>query len=228
MEPKKNPKSDIERYRSLFFLTGLAVSLLVSVLIFNIHKTNVKIEDLQANTSNNVEEEQVAITRQDVTPPPPPPPQQQVADMINFVSNDKKIQQTFDFNVEVDENTAISFDSLDLGTNEQEEEEPPLVWAEQMPEFPGGEEALRRYIAEHTKYPALAAENGIQGTVYVRFVVKKNGNVGEVQVTRGVDPLLDQEAIRVVKSLPKFKPGIQGGRPVNVWFSVPIYFKLNE
>lgn len=209
-------------------LTGLVVSLLVAFLVFSIHKTNVKVENLQANTSNNIEEEQVAVTRQDVTPPPPPPPEQQVADMIEFVSNDKKISQTFDFNVEVDENTDISFDNVDLGTNEIEEEEPPLVWAEQMPEFPGGEVALRTYIAEHTEYPPLATENGIQGTVYVRFVVKKNGSVGEVQVTRGVDPLLDEEALRVVKSLPKFKPGIQGGRPVNVWFSVPIYFKLTE
>jgi protein TonB len=98
-----------------------------------------------------------------------------------------------------------------------------------MPEFiAGGEAGLRQFIAEHIEYPELAQENDIQGTVYIRFVVTKTGTIGDVQVVRGVDPLLDEEAVRVVKSLPKFKPGMQGGRPVPVWFSVPIVFQLNN
>ncbi len=109
-----------------------------------------------------------------------------------------------------------------------EEDEEPLIIAEQMPEFPGGELALRTFIAEHIQYPPEAMKKGIEGKVYVRFVVEKDGSVGDVQVIREIDPLLDQEAVRVIKSLPKFKPGYQGGKPVPVWYSVPIVFKLSD
>ncbi len=229
MELKKNPKYDLENYRMLFILTGLIIALGLSLYVLGLSKANVKVQDLSGNTNSDVEEEQVFNTRQDVPPPPPPKPQQQVAEILNIHENDQKIQQTFNFDVEADDETEVDFQEDDLGLEQNvEEDQEPLIIAEHMPEFPGGEVALRKYIAEHIKYPPLAQENGIQGTVFLRFVVKKDGTVGEVQVTRGVDPLLDEEAVRVVKSLPKFKPGFQGGKPVPVWFSVPIVFKLSE
>ncbi len=97
---------------------------------------------------------------------------------------------------------------------------------EQKPQFPGGEAALLKYIAEHIRYPAMAQENNIQGRVVVQFVVTKTGSVGEVKVVRSKDPDLDKEAVRVVKSLPKFVPGKMNGHSVNVWYTVPIQFKL--
>ncbi|MDE6556922.1 MAG: energy transducer TonB [Duncaniella sp.] len=97
---------------------------------------------------------------------------------------------------------------------------------EQKPQFPGGEAALLKYVAEHLRYPAMAQENGIQGRVVVQFVVTKNGSVGEVKVVRSKDPDLDKEAVRVVKSLPKFVPGKMNGHSVNVWYTLPITFKL--
>ena len=97
---------------------------------------------------------------------------------------------------------------------------------EQKPQFPGGEAALLKYVAEHLRYPAMAQENGIQGRVVVQFVVTKNGSVGEVKVVRSKDPDLDKEAVRVVKSLPKFVPGKMNGHAVNVWYTLPITFKL--
>lgn len=97
---------------------------------------------------------------------------------------------------------------------------------EQMPMFPGGQEELLRYVASHLKYPTMAAENNIQGRVVVKFVVTKNGSIGEVQVLRPRDPDLDKEAVRVVKSLPNFIPGKMNGQPVNVWFTLPVNFKL--
>ena len=99
---------------------------------------------------------------------------------------------------------------------------------EQMPQFPGGEGELLKYIATHIKYPTMAAENNIQGRVVVKFVVKKDGNVGEVVVIRGKDPDLDKEAQRVVKSLPKFIPGKMNGQSVSVWYTLPINFKLQQ
>ena len=98
--------------------------------------------------------------------------------------------------------------------------------AEQMPQFPGGEAALMKWLADHIMYPALAAENGVQGRVILQFVVKKDGSVDEVRVVRGKDPDLDREAVRVVRGLPKFIPGKMNGQAVNVWYTLPITFKL--
>ncbi len=99
---------------------------------------------------------------------------------------------------------------------------------EQMPQFPGGEAELLKYIASHIKYPTMAAENNIQGRVVVKFVVNKNGKVGDVVVVRGKDPDLDKEAVRVVKTLPDFIPGKMNGQAVSVWYTLPINFKLQS
>ena len=97
---------------------------------------------------------------------------------------------------------------------------------EQKPQFPGGEVALLKWVSDHIRYPAMAQENNIQGRVVVQFVVTKTGDIGEVKVVRGKDPDLDKEAMRVVKSLPKFVPGKMNGHSVNVWYTLPIQFKL--
>ncbi|MBQ6167980.1 MAG: energy transducer TonB [Muribaculaceae bacterium] len=97
---------------------------------------------------------------------------------------------------------------------------------EQMPQFPGGEAALMKYLSSHINYPPMAAENNIQGRVVVQFVVDKTGKVGEVKVVRSVDKDLDKEAVRVCKSLPKFTPGRQNGQAVSVWYTLPVTFKL--
>ncbi|MBR4267660.1 MAG: energy transducer TonB [Bacteroidales bacterium] len=96
-----------------------------------------------------------------------------------------------------------------------------------MPEFPGGEIAVRKFIAEHIRYPKLAMDNDIQGTVFVRFVIDESGKVTNVEILRGVDPLLDEEAVRVVKSLPDWKPGIQRGKNVPIYHTVPVRFKID-
>ena len=117
------------------------------------------------------------------------------------------------------------------------EETPPLsppsddevfYSVEQDPRFPGGQAALLKWVADHIKYPAVAQENGIQGRVTVQFIVTKNGSIGQVKVVRSKDPDLDKEAVRVVKSLPKFEPGKMNGHPVNVWYTLPIAFKLQD
>ena len=97
---------------------------------------------------------------------------------------------------------------------------------EQMPQFPGGDAALMKYLSSHINYPPMAAENNVQGKVILQFVVEKDGRVGEVKVARSVDKDLDKEAIRVVKSLPKFTPGRQNGQAVSVWYTLPVTFKL--
>lgn len=109
------------------------------------------------------------------------------------------------------------------------EPEPDKVFdaVEQPPQFPGGDAALLKYISDNLRYPQLAIENNIQGRVVVQFVVTKTGQVGEVKVVRSKDPDLDKEAVRVVKTIPRFQPGKQNGNAVNVWYTLPITFKLS-
>jgi TonB family protein len=102
----------------------------------------------------------------------------------------------------------------------------PYVVVEEMPIFPGGDSALLAYIVSNTKYPEQAKTNNIQGRVIARFCINKEGGVDKISILKSVDPQLDAEAIRVVKSLPAFKPGKQGGKPVSVWYMVPITFAL--
>ena len=108
----------------------------------------------------------------------------------------------------------------------EEKKEEVFRSVEQMPQFPGGEAALMKYLQSHINYPPMAAENNVQGKVIVQFVVDKTGKVGEVKVVRSVDKDLDREAVRVCKSLPKFTPGRQNGQPVSVWYTLPVTFKL--
>ena len=108
----------------------------------------------------------------------------------------------------------------------EEKKEEIFRSVEQMPQFPGGEAALMKYLQSHINYPPMAAENNVQGKVVVQFVVDKTGKVGEVKVVRSVDKDLDREAVRVCKSLPKFTPGRQNGQAVSVWYTLPVTFKL--
>ncbi len=109
---------------------------------------------------------------------------------------------------------------------EEKKEEQVFTAVEQMPQFPGGDAELMKYISSNIKYPTMAMENNIQGRVVVQFVVTKTGKIGEVKVVRSKDPDLDKEAVRVVKSLPNFIPGKMNGQAVNVWYTLPITFKL--
>ena len=229
MEVKKYPKYDLENYRSIFFLVGLVFALAVMYGMFQYKTYNAKVEDIAVNDEGNFEQEDIPITRNDVELPPPPPPQQQVSDVLEIVNDDTKLEDDFNFDVESDEDESIQFTDVDLNDDEGESEDDQIfISVQQMPEFPGGQLALRRYIAEHIQYPVMARENDIEGVVTVQFVVGKKGEVSNVFVIRGVDPLLDSEAVRVVKSLPRFKPGMQQGRPVKVWFTLPIVFKLQK
>jgi protein TonB len=129
---------------------------------------------------------------------------------------------------EADDKTLINVAPVISAPKAEEEEESAQVFfiVEDMPEFPGGEMALRAYIANAIKYPVIAQENGIQGKVYVTFVVGRDGKVTNATIARGVDPSIDKEALRVVNSLPTWKPGKQRGKPVNVSYTVPINFVL--
>ena len=137
----------------------------------------------------------------------------------------EKIQEKRGFGSEQDEYEGIPFKEIvPIRTNEASDKVYNIV--EQMPKFPGGEEALMKFINEHIKYPQSALKQGTQGTIMLRFVVTGTGDIGEVQILKGLDPDCDDEAKRVVKSLPKFNPGMQQGRPVSVWYTAPVRFVI--
>ncbi len=225
MELKKTPKADLENKKQLYFMIGLVLALGIMLVGFEWTSKPSKADSLGTVGAVAIEEEIIPITReQEVKPPPPPPPK--VIEVLNIVDDDVKIDEELIIDTEADDKTLIDIAPVISAKEEEEESAEVFFIVEDMPEFPGGEMALRAYIANSIKYPVIAQENGIQGKVYVTFVVGKDGSVSNATIARGVDPSLDKEAIRVINTLPKWKPGKQRGKAVNVSYTVPINFVL--
>ncbi len=228
MELKKSPKVDLESKRNVYLMIGLVVSLGIVLLAFEWTAKPSKADSLGSMDAFDVEEEIIPITREQEIKPPPPPPPPKVVEILNIV-DDKTVIDDDDLMIdtEADDQTLIHVAPVISAKEEKEEDEAQVFFiVEDMPEFPGGEMALRTYIANAIKYPVIAQENGIQGKVYVTFVVGKDGKVSNASIARGVDPSIDKEALRVINMLPKWKPGKQRGKPVNVSYTVPINFVL--
>jgi protein TonB len=228
MELKKSPKADLESKKNVYFMIGLVVSLGLMLLAFEWTAKPSKADSLGSMNALNVEEEIIPITREQEIKPPPPPPPPKVIEVLNIVDDEADIDDELEIeDSEADDNTLINVAPVVSAKEEEEEEEAQVFFiVEDMPEFPGGEMALRTFIAQSIKYPVIAQENGIQGKVYVTFVVGKDGKVSNASIARGVDPSIDKEALRVINTLPKWKPGKQRGKPVNVSYTVPINFQL--
>jgi periplasmic protein TonB len=176
-------------------------------------------------------------TEQAPPPPPPPPPPAEVVQQQRYVppvvvdtikpEEAKQFMTADQAQVEVKNEEAVEVvETVKEEVQEADPEATPFVVVEEMPMFPGGDVELLKYINSNTNYPEVAKENNIQGRVIVRFCVTSKGGVSQVSILKGVDPELDKEAIRVINTLPPFKPGKQGGKPVPVWYMVPITFTL--
>jgi len=227
MEIKKTPSADLENKKGLFTEIGLAIVLGVVLAAFEWTSQDAQINVSDMPEEVAVEEEMVPITKMDEIKPPPPPPPPKMVGVINIVDDKTEINDELDLlDSEMDENTEIEYQDVEVVEEEPVEEEEVFLIVEQMPKFPGGDEALRKYLAQSVKYPVIAQENGIQGRVFVSFVVNKNGEVTNVKVARPFDPNLDKEAVRVVQSMPKWEPGMQRGKAVKVSYTVPINFVL--
>jgi len=227
MELKKSPKADLENKRNIFIQLGLVIALGITLFAF---EWNTKVEQassLGSIAEQEVEDEIIPITRQEEVKPPPPPPPPKTIEVLTIVDDDTEINEELEIDdSEADNKTVVDVAPVVMHKAEEEEEAQVFFIVEEMPEFPGGELALRKFIAQSIKYPVIAQENGIQGKVYVNFVVDKDGSVTAAKIARGVDPSLDKEALRVVNSLPKWKPGKQRGKAVKVSYTVPINFVL--
>lgn len=173
---------------------------------------------------------------EEIAPPPPPPPpaeeQAQVKYVAPVIVDSVKVEEsnfaTVDEAQENVQDDAV-VDVVEEVKEEVQEEvvEQVFIVVEEMPSFgTGGDNEFRKWIGDNMKYPDIAAENGIQGRVYVQFVVEPDGSISNVRVLRGVDPSLDKEAVRVIQNSPKWNPGKQRGKPVRVSYSFPIIFVL--
>lgn len=224
MEIKKSEKANLEHLKSMFFLIGLVLTLSILWWAFE-HKSYDKVKNDFVNQAVLEDEDDIVLQTERNEPPPPPPPQQQTT-VIEIVEDDVDIDVDLEIDAEMDQDADISDAPVKQEEEEEQKEEEIFVFVEENAGFPGGEEARMKYLRDHIKYPEMAKESGVQGTVYLKFVVEKNGSISNVKVLRGIGGGCDEEAVKVLKSMPKWKPAKQRGRPVRVWFNMPIKFTL--
>jgi protein TonB len=223
MELKKSPKASLEDKKMLFVMMGLVMVLSLLYIGFEWTESEVKIYDTIDTEMLAEEEIEIQQTQQEL-PPPPPPPVPDVVEVINIVEDDV-IVESVDINTEDDKNKEVVI-AAPVAAPVEEEDNVVFQVVETMPAFPGGDQALFKFLGENVKYPVIAQENGIQGRVICQFVVNRDGSIVDVEVVRPVDPSLDKEAIRVIKSMPNWSPGKQRGKSVRVKYTLPVNFKL--
>lgn len=226
MQIKKSQKASLEDKKIIYVLMGFVFVLSVCYVAFEWTEKEVTKYEVQDTDFLFEPEVEIQQTQQQETTPPPPPPAVQEVEVLNVVEDDVETE-TIEINAEDDKETEVVIAPPVEAPVEEEEEEVVFVVVETMPEFPGGQQALFKYLSENVKYPVIAQENGIQGRVICQFVVNKDGAIVDVEVVRsGGDPSLDKEAVRVIKSMPKWNPGKQRGKAVRVKYTVPVNFRL--
>lgn len=225
MKLKKSKKANLENKKFMFFEIGLAVALLITFFAFE-WKVDVRsVEEFISIDDFQPEEIVIPLTRPKVKLPPPP---KVITDYIDIIDNDETQDPDLEIiDAEVNENTECKVVDIEEPAEGGYEDEIFSI-VEFMPEFPGGQRGLFKWLSKNVKYPVIAQENGIAGTVFVGFVVDKDGTITNVKVLRPVDPSLDREAVRVVKAMPKWKPGRQRNKNVRVSYTVPIKFRINQ
>lgn len=233
MQPKKNPKVDLSKNSSLYFVAGLAFILLISWQAIEWKTYDKSLYGYEALNVEDDDDEDVPITEQIKTPPPPPPPPP-APEVIEVVEDEEEVEETVIESTETDEEEIIEIVEVE---EVEEDIDVPFAVIEDVPIFPGCErvkkserrtcfqEKMNRHIRKNFRYPEIAQEMGIQGRVYVQFVIAKDGSITGVRM-RGPDKNLEKEAARIIGRLPKMTPGKQRGRPVRVPFSIPITFRL--
>lgn len=225
METKKNPKYDVYRHQGTFRNLGLALSITAVLVAFEYPNAGEgAIVDLGG--IDNKFEELIEIPQ--TIQPPPPPPKVEMPEIIEVPDDEEIVEEDLEveLDMEITEETVIE-DFIFEEEPEEEVSDEILTIVEQQPEYPGGMAAFRTYIAKNLNYPNQARRMGIEGRVYVQFVVEKDGSLTDVKVVKGIGAGCDEEAARVIKMSQNFNPGKQRGVPVRVSMVMPIYFRLS-
>ncbi len=226
MERKKSLKADLEGKRNTFFLIGLVVALGLVFTAFEWTSKPRKAE-LQGGTPVYFVEDEIPPVLREPKEQAPEPEKPKVIELINIIPDEIAIAEDPIFDLgEPGDPVIVDLPVFPTVPADKPEEQIFVNTVEVPAEFPGGERGLYKYISDHVKYPIIAQENGVQGKVYVNFVVDENGDAINVTVGRAGDASLDAEAIRVIESLPRFRPAKQGGRTVKVYYTAVINFQL--
>ena len=233
MQPKKSDKADLTRNSSLYFVIGLAVVLFISWQAIE-WKTYKRTYDYEALNVDEDDDEEIPITEQIKVPPPPPPPPPPAPEIIEIVEDEEEVEETVIESTETNEEEIVEIVEVE---EEELDIDVPFAVIEDVPIFPGCErvkkserrdcfqEKMNKHIRKNFRYPEIAQEMGIQGRVYVNFIIAKDGKITNIRM-RGPDKNLENEAQRIISRLPSMIPGKQRGRPVRVPFSIPITFRL--
>ncbi len=226
METKKTKKANLEIKKDFFFQTGLALTLLIVFAAFEWKTYKEENFKLPNPTVFDIEDIIISTEPEEIKPEPPKP------NLIDLVETDDNAdQQEIDFEIEIEDFKPGEIvytkpelpEDIDDGNSDE-----PFIIVEQMPEFPGGENAMFQYLGENMKYPRMAVENEIQGTVHITFVIERDGTITGIRIIRGIGGGCDEEALRVVRNMPKWNPGKQRGVPVRVQFNLPMRFILKS
>lgn len=222
METKKHQKSDIDRYRTIFTQVGIILSLVLMIVVFEWSvETTPEILESGTYVEIDIEINILPVIRNEEIKPPTPKPK--ITSALKIVNNNVEKDKENDARL-----TKIEkFSMKNIELEEEETEDPGFIYPlETAPEFPGGENGLKKFIFRNLEYPVIALENDIQGKVYVRFLITDEGKVEQVTVLREIHPLLDKEAVRIIESLPYWKPATLHGKPTNYWKTIPISFVI--
>jgi protein TonB len=224
MEPKKTEKADLTNKSGLFFNIGLVVSLLIMVMAFE-YSVRDNSADVDLAKNMNMVEEIMEVPPTDQPPPPPPKIQQP---QIIEVPDEEEIKEEIkvEFDVEVTEDTKIEEITIAPVVEEKEDVDQIFLVVEESASPKGGMAAFYKFVSEKMKYPAQARRMGVEGKVFVEFVINRDGSITDVKAIKGIGAGCDEEAVRVVQSAPPWNPGKQRGKPVRQRYVVPIIFKL--
>ena len=221
---KKKPEADLRKKSGMFFNLGLIISLALAIIAFQWRfYEDGNLINLGSVEDNFEEIMEIPPTEQ----PPPPPPVIQQPEIIE-VPDEEEIEQEIeiDLDVEITEDTAIEEIIVSDEPEDEEADEVFYIVEEQAKPY-GGMKAFYEYFRKHVNYPPQARRMGIQGRVFVQFTVDKDGSLTDIKVSRGIGAGCDEEALRILKNHPKWKPGKQRGRPVKVRMTIPVIFRLN-
>ena len=236
MQPKKNQKVDLSKNSSLYFVIGLAFILFISWQAIEWKTYDKSLYGYEALNVEDEDDEEIPITEQLKTPPPPPPPPPPAPEVIEVVEDEEEVEETVIESSETNEDEIIEVEEVEI-EEEIDDVYVPFAVIEDVPIFPGCEnvskaerrdcfqDQMNKHIRKNFRYPEIAQEMGIQGRVYVNFIISKDGSITNIRI-RGPDKNLEKEAERIISRLPNMTPGKQRGRAVRVPFSIPITFRL--
>ena len=228
MEIKKSPKADLEGKKTTNLFIGAIMVLAVLFVGFEWSERDRKVVTDSGIQEVVFEEEVIPITEQEQPQQAPPPPQAPPAEeVLQIIENDSQVEEST-IQASDDTQAAVEVKYTPVEVEEEEVDEQQIFQVvEENPEFPGGMKECMKFLSNNIKYPQISQENGVQGRVIVQFVVNADGTIVDPVVVRGVDPYLDKEALRVIKLMPKWKPGKQRGKAVRVRYTQPVLFRLN-